>query len=191
LNYKELIRISLLLISSPAKAWEEIRFEDKRKVHTEFVYPYLGIIALVTFLSLIFSYGWGEPLSYQLAMKECCSLLVSLFGGFYLASYAVHKYLVSVLGVEQDIVEAQQLTGYSLVVYFLLTLLLGIAPSFRVISWVIQIYTAYVVWEGLSALASEIDDNKRATATVWITVFVLLSPRLIYFVFDKLLHILN
>jgi len=39
LDYKELFKIAMSLISSPAKAWEEIRLEeDRRKVFVAFVF---------------------------------------------------------------------------------------------------------------------------------------------------------
>ena len=41
----------MLLISSPAKAWEEIRLEeDRRKVFTAFVYPMIGLCGLSVFI---------------------------------------------------------------------------------------------------------------------------------------------
>ena len=50
MNYKELFKISMSLISSPAKAWEEIRLEeDRRKVFGAFVYPMIGLCGLAGF----------------------------------------------------------------------------------------------------------------------------------------------
>ena len=43
MNYKELFNRVVMLISSPAKAWEEIvGEEDKKKVMGAFVYPMIG-----------------------------------------------------------------------------------------------------------------------------------------------------
>ena len=44
MNYKDLFKRTVLLISSPVKAWAEIKDETaKRKVMSEFVYPMIGV----------------------------------------------------------------------------------------------------------------------------------------------------
>ena len=74
----------MLLISSPAKAWEEIRLEeDRRKVFTAFVYPMIGLCGLSVFIGSLLAKGWGGPESFQYAMTQCCAVAVSLFGGYF------------------------------------------------------------------------------------------------------------
>ena len=51
MNYKELFNRVVMLISSPAKAWEEIVGEvDKKKVMGAFVYPMIGFCGLSVFI---------------------------------------------------------------------------------------------------------------------------------------------
>ena len=69
------------LISSPARAWEEISLEDRRKVFTAFVYPMIGLCGLSIFIGSLVAKGWGGPQSFQYAMTQCCAVAVSLFGG--------------------------------------------------------------------------------------------------------------
>ena len=46
------------LISSPARAWEEIRLEeDRRKVFTAFVYPMIGLCGLSVFIGSLVAKG--------------------------------------------------------------------------------------------------------------------------------------
>lgn len=67
------------LISSPARAWEEIRLEeDRRKVFTAFVYPMIGLCGLSVFIGALLLKGWGGPQSFQYAMTQCCAVAVSL-----------------------------------------------------------------------------------------------------------------
>ena len=57
------------LISSPAKAWEEIRLEeDRRKVFGAFVYPMIGLCGLAVFIGSLLVNGWGGP---QTILKQC------------------------------------------------------------------------------------------------------------------------
>lgn len=71
------------LISSPARAWEEISLEDRRKVFTAFVYPMIGLCGLSVFIGSLVAKGWGGPQSFQYAMTQCCEVAVSLFGGYF------------------------------------------------------------------------------------------------------------
>ena len=46
----------------------------------------------------------------------------------------------------------QQFAGYALVVPFLLQIVTGLLPDFRIIAWLLQFYIVYVVWEGVPVL---------------------------------------
>ena len=62
LDYKALFHIAMLLISSPAKAWEEIRLEeDRRKVFTAFVYPMIGYADCPSSSALCWRRGGAVP----------------------------------------------------------------------------------------------------------------------------------
>ena len=72
------------LISSPAKAWEEISMEeDRRKVYMAFVYPMIGLCGLSVFIGSLLTNGWGGPQSFQIAMTNCCAVAVALFGAIF------------------------------------------------------------------------------------------------------------
>ena len=119
------------LISSPAKAWEEIRLEeDRRKVFTAFVYPMIGLCGLSVFIGSLLTNGWGGPQSFQIAMTNCCAVAVALFGGYFLAAYAINEMGTRMFGMHSDIPLAQQFAGYALVVLFLLRIIIGILPDF-------------------------------------------------------------
>ena len=90
------------LISSPAKAWEEICVEDRQKVYTSFVYPMIGLCSLAVFLGSLFTYGWGGPQSFQLAMTLCCSVAVAQFSGYFLSAYIINELGSKRFGVVND-----------------------------------------------------------------------------------------
>ena len=93
----------MLLISSPAKAWEEIRLEeDRRKVFTAFVYPMIGLCGLSVFIGSLLAKGWGGPESFQYAMTQCCAVAVSLFGGYFLAAYLINGMRVKMFMMDSD-----------------------------------------------------------------------------------------
>ena len=180
-----------MLISSPAKAWEEIRLDgDKRKVFTGFVYPMLGLCAFAVFLGALFINGWGGPESFQIAMTKCCVVVVSLFGGYFLAAYIINELDVKLFKLESDVPFVQQFVGYSFVVIFITNIITGLLPSFSLIAFLLQFYTVYVVWEG-ARVVMEIEEKSRLKYTAVVSAMIIICPLVIEFIFNKLLFFLN
>ncbi|WP_297329059.1 Yip1 family protein [uncultured Bacteroides sp.] len=191
MNYKELFHIALQLISSPARAWEEIRLEeDRRKVFTAFVYPMIGLCGLSVFIGSLWTMGWGGPQSFQYAMTQCCAVAVSLFGGYFLASYLINGLRVRMFMMDSDIPLTQQFAGYALVVLFMLKIIIGILPDFRVVSWLLQFYIVYVVWEG-SAKVMQVAEKDRLRFTLLSSFLLIACPVVIEWMFNKLTVVLN
>lgn len=191
MNYKELFNIAMKLISSPAKAWEEISMEeDRRKVYMTFVYPMIGLCGLSVFIGSLLTNGWGGPQSFQIAMTNCCAIAVALFGGYFLAAYAINEMGVKMFGLPTNASLTQQFAGYALVVPFLLQIVTGLLPDFRIIAWLLQFYIVYVVWEGAPILMN-VEEKHRLKYTFFSAGLLILCPTVIQFVFNKLTAILN
>ncbi|GFZ40836.1 membrane protein [Bacteroides nordii] len=191
MDYKELFKIAMSLISSPAKAWEEIRLEeDRRKVFVAFVYPMIGLCGLAVFIGSLLANGWGGPQSFQIAMTQCCAVAVALFGGYFLAAYAINQLRVQMFGMLDDIPLTQQFAGYALVVTFLLKIITGLLPDFSIIGWLLQFYIVYVVWEG-APIVMQVEEKNRLRFTILSSLLLILCPAVIQFVFNKLTAILN
>ena len=190
MDYKNLFNIVLSLISSPAKAWEEINLEDRRKVFTAFVYPMIGLCGLSFFIGSLFTNGWSGPESFQIAMTRCCAVAVALFGGYFLAAYAINELRVRLFEGNSDMQLAQQFAGYALVVTFVVWTINGLMPDFSIVGWIFQFYIVYVVWEGVPVLL-KIDEKRRFKFTILSSLLLLICPILIEFVFNKLTMILN
>ena len=191
MNYKDLFNTVLSLISSPAKAWEEINLEeDKRKVFMAFVYPMIGLCGLSFLIGSLISNGWSGPECFQIAMTRCCVVAVALFGGYFLAAYGINELRVRFYGATSDLLLAQQFAGYALVITFIVWFINGILPDFALIGWVFQFYLVYVVWEGIPVMM-KVEENKRFQFTILASLLLLICPVLIEFIFDKLTMILN
>lgn len=190
MNYKALFQIAMSLISSPAKAWEEIRLEDRRAVLTVFVYPMIGLCGLSVFIGALWTNGWGGPQSFQLAMTQCCAVAVALFGGYFLAAYVINQMGIKMFGMTNDIPLAQQFAGYALVVTFLLHIVTGLLPDFSIIGWLLQFYIVYVVWEG-ARVVMLVEEKNRLRYTIFSSILLILCPAVIQVVFNKLTAILN
>ncbi len=181
----------MLLISSPAKAWEEIRLEeDRRKVFTDFVYPMIGFCGLAVFIGSLVDNGWGEPQSFQIAMTQCCAVAVALFGGFFLAAYAINEMRVKMFRMPHNMPLTQQFAGYALVVTFLIQIVTGLMPDFRIVGWLLQFYILFVVWEGATVLMG-VPEKNRLQFTVLSSLILIICPAAIQFVFTWLTAVLN
>lgn len=177
----------MLLISSPAKAWEEINLqEDKQNVLQNFVYPMIGLCGLSVLLGILFDKGWSGPQSFQFAMTRCCSVAVSLFGGFYLASYLIKQ--ISERWLKHLVVtpQVQKFVGYAMVMPFVLQILIGILPDFMVVAVLLKFYTFYIVWEGCVRVM-QVTEEIRFRFTIIASLVLILSPVLISIVFDSLI----
>lgn len=191
MDYKELIHITLRLISSPAQAWEEIRLEeDRRKVFTAFVYPMIGLCGLSVFIGSLLTMGWGGPQSFQYAMTRCCAVAVALFGGYFLAAYLINVMGVRWMRMPDQLPLVQQFAGYALVVVFLLRIVLGILPDFQIIAILLQFYTVYIVWEGSARLLG-VTDAHRLRFTLMTSVVLIVCPMVIEWIFNELTVVLN
>lgn len=178
------------LISSPAKAWEEISVEDGRQVFMAFVYPMIGLCGLSVFVGSLIEYGWSGPQSFQMAMTFCCSVAVAQFGGYFLAAYGINEMGVRYYGMTSQLLRVQQFAGYALVVPFVLQIITGLLPSLHVISWPLRFYLVYLVWEGAPVMVN-IAERRRLSYTLWASALLLLCPVAIGFVFTKLTVLLN
>jgi hypothetical protein len=186
LNYKELYHIALLLISSPSRAWEEIRLiEDKQQVFIAFVYPMIGLCGLSVFVGSLLVKGWDGPQSFQYAMTECCAIAVSLFGGYFLAAYLINELRIRLFGQESDLPLVQQFVGYAMVVLFLLHIILGVLPGFHIIALFLQFYTVCVVWKGVYLLIP-ITERTQLRLTIVVSVLLILCPWAIGLLFNFL-----
>lgn len=191
MNYKELFNRALILISSPARAWEEIHLEeDRRKVFVAFVYPMIGLCGLSVFIGSLLAKGWSGPESFQFAMTQCCAVAVSLFAGYFLAATLINELRVRLLKQETDVFLCRQFAGYALVVSFLLQIIIGVLPDFNIIAVLLQFYIVYVVWEG-SVTLMQVTEKERLRFTLLSSMLLLLCPALIQFVFNQLLIAFN
>ena len=180
MNYKDLFHIAILLISSPARAWEEISLEDRRKVFTAFVYPMIGLCGLSVFIGSLMKMGWDGPQSFQYA----------LFGGYFLAAYLINGLRVRMFMLDSDIPLAQQFAGYALVVVFMLRIVIGILPDFGIMALLLQFYIVYVVWEG-SKKVMQIAEKDRLRFTILSSILLIACPVAIEWIFNKLTVVLN
>ena len=100
--YKEILKWVIGLISQPTKAWHLLskREEDHEAFLARFIYPLIGLVTVAAFLGCLFSM---KEFNVEHALKEAIRTLVSSFGGFYLAAYAMNELGLAVFKVKKDL----------------------------------------------------------------------------------------
>ena len=189
MNYKELFNRVVLLISSPAKAWLEIKGEEKgKRVLSDFVYPMIGLCGLSVFIGTFIGNTAGVS-AFQIAMTRCCATFVSLFGGFFLAAYLTNLLGGKMFGREDELERVQLFVGYAMVVIFMLNIISGLF-SISILHWILQFYTVFVVYEGARSLM-EVKAKDITRYSLLVSVIVIVCPSLIDIIFNKLSLILS
>lgn len=189
MNYKELFNRVVLLISSPAKAWREIiHEEDRKKMLGAFVYPMIGFCGLSVFIGTFIGNTAGTA-AFQIAMTRCCATFVSLFGGFFLASYLVDLLGQKMLERNENPALNQQFVGYAMVVTFVLDMISGLFSIF-ILRWILQFYTVFVVYEGARSLM-KVDEKNLTRYSLIASLIIMICPSVIAAIFEKLSLVLN
>lgn len=184
LNYKDLLSRTLFILSSPAKAWEQIASEnDAKSVLPAFVYPLIGLCGVCEFIGTFFGKEF-IPDVFQLALTHCCAVAVALFGGFFLSSYLIEKMLQKWFAttLSKDMITV--FVAYSMTVKFVLDMLSSLL-SLKLLLVILQIYTLFVVFEGTRRFL-KIREDKVTLFTLVATIIILLCPSIIELVFNKL-----
>ena len=182
MNYKDLLSRTLFILSSPARAWEQISSEGESKsVLPNFVYPMIGLCAVSEFIGTFFG---KEFIPDEVALSNCCAVAVALFGGFFLSVYLLDRILQKWF---PDVVLKDKVTvfvAYSMTVKFVLDILSSLL-SLKLLLIILQIYTLFVVFEGTRGFL-RLREDKVTLFTLLATVVILLCPTFIEIVFNVL-----
>lgn len=189
MNYKWLYKRFVGIIISPSKAWKEIS-EDPKDVDVQsmYVYPLIGICGLVAFLVSFFS-NFGEDISqydiFRRAIVNACLTVIPLFIVYIASIYVMNNMLVSFFRTKSDMDVCRKMVGYSMTVMFLAYILLSFPVDFKILLWLAQVYTLFVVWEGSGRLL-RMDDNKRLVFSLFLFLMLVLGGGILYFILYKL-----
>ena len=179
----------MAILSTPARTWDKIAEKGKGSlVMMEYVYPLIGLCGLCEFIGAFIGRDLN-PLMFQVALTRCCAVAVALFGGYFLSVSLLERFSRYWYGWQGTKEQMQQFVAYSMTVTFVLEMLSGLV-SIVVLTWVLQLYTLVIVFEGARRLV-RVSESRVTSYTVWATLIILLCPVVIETVFNKLSVILN
>ncbi|HBG58198.1 YIP1 family protein [Proteiniphilum sp. UBA1028] len=176
------VTIIQLIVASPS-AWKEIDKEDKSQNDFvgRFLHPVIGIIALAAFIGgMWFTRDGG----LQGALKSAIINVVSIYGGFYISSYAINE-AAPRFGLSKNLARFQKFTGYSSVVVFALYMIVPFLSDFFIL-WLLVLYTLYVVQTG-ALFFLNVSAGKRLNFTLLASALIILAPAVIRGLFSFLI----
>lgn len=182
--YKNIFQWVIQLVSQPAKAWEQLREkeEDEEEFLSRFVYPLIGLLAVVAFLGIMFT---RKEADLQLALKTAIHTLLVYFGGFFLSVYLLGELWVNYFKREKNVALCQRFVGYSSSLMYALSAVLMLIPEFFFLQ-IFVLYTFYIVWEG-ATVYMEVEESERLRFSILATALVVLLPTVIGFIIRLLM----
>ncbi|MDR3128764.1 MAG: hypothetical protein LBU03_00700 [Tannerellaceae bacterium] len=182
--YKDLFKLAVLLISRPGKAWEILACREEKQdvVLGRFVYPLIGMLTLSAFLGEMLL---SKEFEVEMALKASVRELTAVFGGFFLAAYALNELGVRMFNREKDVALWQRFIGYSSCLMYILNAILMLIPEFFFLR-VFLLYTFYIVWEG-AGIYMPVEEYDRMKFTGIVTLAILVTPYLIRFALSLLM----
>lgn len=172
--FNNLFKTTISLIINPSEAWsglKEQQTDDNESFLSGFVYPFIGMIALAAFLGVLFT---RKEFDFQIALKAAILSFLSVFGGFFLASYFVNELWHSMFHRERNLKLCQRFVGYSSSLMFALSIILSLLPEFFFLR-ILVLYTVYIVWEGAIPYM-EIGEPEQLQFVSISTAVILLTP---------------
>jgi len=183
---KEFFERIYRLIIQPAKIWNILANEKEEEIIDNnsflktYLYPAIGIVALLTFVGVFF---YKKEFDLQLAIRLMIKVLIALFAGFYLASFILSKVMEHVFFMENSYKLCQRFVGYSSALIYAMYIILAIFPDYGFLQ-LFLLYTIYIIWEGASDYM-QISENERNRFTAIATAIILLSP----FIIEKMMFL--
>ena len=176
--FKRIFGLLIKIIFQPAKAWN-ILSQQKEDTNNDsflksYLYPLFGIIILLSFLGVFFN---RKEFDVQDALKTTINLTVTVFLGFYLASFLLTELMARMFSRPKESRLCQRFVGYSSALVYALYMVLALFPEFFLFK-ISVFYSVYIVWEGATSYMN-INENKKLNFTILASLIILASPYLI------------
>jgi hypothetical protein len=189
---KYILIVLIRLISHPDSFWQDLdvrteQTEDKdqtvvNEMQQKYYFPMLGGAALILFLAKGFS---GREFSFELAMRGGVSMLLTYFGGLYVASFLIDEFYERYAKVAFDRRRLQCFVAYTMSFALLMDTIIGCFPSLKFFL-ISEIIIFYIAWCGAIYYLRVTEDN-RTVFTFISSLIIIFAPMIVGF----LLHLLE
>lgn len=177
--FSRLFKTAISLILKPSDAWKELsekQSDDHESFLSGYIYPFIGLITLATFVGILFT---RKGYDLQIALKESIVVLLSMFGGFFIASWSVNVLWQKTFHRAPDVKLCRCFVGYSSSLLYCLTIVTSLVPDFFFLR-IVVLYTTYIVWEGAIPYM-ETKESEQLKFVGISTLIIIMTPLAIEF----------
>lgn len=173
MDYNEIFKRTFKIISSPNTTWQEIALNENIKVKEDFKYFYtlLGIGMLAT---LIGSFVYTTENRIITSILRSIISGISIYSGFWANYYILTEILNKRFNVFNKRRQNIRLLIYSMSLSILINALISIFPGLFFLK-IINIYTLFMVWEGVGIMSS-INENHKTNFVLFLSIAIILIP---------------
>jgi len=164
------------LIVNPGKAWKKLSEEkepNNESFYKNYFHPVVGIIALLSFLEILFFQKFNFPLALKTVIRE----IIIYFGGLFVAAYGLNLLSDKYFGLKFTSVTCERFVGYSSAAIYATTMVSTLFSSLFFVQ-ILVVYTAYIVWQG-AIFYLKVKDNYSTKYTIFASVIIIFSPLII------------
>ncbi len=183
--YKAIIIRIFDLVRSPRATWIRIEEENKevKEIQNRFFYPLVLIVTLATILGAF----WGtNDFALDQMLKKTIIVLTSTFAGYFISVILLNEIIASRLfNMEKQYPACVRIVAYSSSVMLCVNTIVAIIPDLFIL-YVLNFYTAYIIWEGSSVIFKGLEENRKGFFTAICFILLYVSPYLI----DKLMYMM-
>jgi len=164
-----------LLIATTA-TWDSIATlkVTKKEIRQQFVFPWIAICVLVVF---IFKSLYAPDKALEVGLFNAIITAVSFIGGYFFSITICFWYLRNQHPEKIDAIACEKVVSFSFTTIFVLKVITTILPGMFFLQ-ILNIYTAYLVWEGCRAIL-KLNEEERGNIVLVFTLVIIFSTILI------------
>jgi len=181
--YKAIIIRIVDLIRSPRTTWIGIGEEDRGagEIQNRFFYP---LVAVVTLGTIVGALGGSGDFALDQLFKKTIVALTSTFAGYFISVIVLNEIIASQLfKMEKQYTACVRIIAYSSSIMLCVNTIVAIIPDLFIL-YVLNFYTAYIIWEGSGIIFKGLEENRKGVFTVICLILLYVSPYLI----EKLMY---
>ena len=175
-NLKNIFIRSWGLMMSTSPTWEGIAEEQLKENDSlkQFFFPWT---IFCTFIVFVFEALYANNKNFEIGFIYAIINVMSLLGSFYFTKSIANSYLKKNHEAIYSKLNIEKIVAYSFTVVFVIKLVTTIIPSLFFLQ-ILNIYTAYIVWEGCRVIF-DINEDQRGKMMLLISLSIIFTPSVI------------
>src|SRR5665647_1415191 len=164
------------ILISTVVAWNRIASlkVTKMELRKQFVFPWIALCVLIVF---IFKSLYTSEKSIEVGIINAIITALSLIGGYFLSNAICFWYLRKHQPDTYSAIDCEKIVSFSFTTIFALKIIITIFPGLFFLQ-ILNIYTAYLVWEGCRAVL-KLNEDERGNIVSVFTLAIIFLPILI------------